>query len=58
VSTDDAALPKPLTSLLPAERQALNRVVEIIPEGQFVTYRVGVSLMRMRDTSAARGGSW
>jgi hypothetical protein len=25
------------------------------PEGQFVTYGLGVSLMRMRDTSAARG---
>ena len=50
-----AAVPKQLVSLLPPERRALSRVVEIIPEGQFVTYGVGVSLMRMRDTSAARG---
>jgi hypothetical protein len=49
------AVPKQLVSLLPAERQALSRVIEIIPEGHFVTYGVGVSLLRMRNASAARG---
>jgi hypothetical protein len=48
------AVPKQLTSLLPAERRDLSRVIEIIPVGRFVTYGVGVSLTRMRDTSAAR----
>jgi len=30
-------------------------IIEIQPEGDFITYGVGVSLMTMRDTEAARG---
>lgn len=30
-------------------------VIEVTPEKEFVTYGVGVSLMQMRDTEAARG---
>ena len=45
---------KELASLLPAERQASACIIEVIPEGFFVTYGVGVSLMRMRDPAAAR----
>jgi hypothetical protein len=45
---------KELASLLPQERQASAAVIEVIPEGRFVTYGVGVSLTRMRDPAAAR----
>jgi hypothetical protein len=48
------AVPAKLTSLLPAERRDESCVIEIVPEGWFVTYGIGVSLMKMRDTSAAR----
>jgi len=43
-----------LGSLLPAERQDSASVVEITPEGAFVTYGLGVALMKMRDPAAAR----
>lgn len=43
-----------LASLLPEERQHSAAIIEVIPEGAFVTYGVGVSLMRMRDPVAAR----
>src|SRR5215469_14599502 len=48
------AVPAQLTSLLPAERRYSSCVIEIVPEGWFVTYGIGVSLMKMRDTCAAR----
>jgi hypothetical protein len=44
---------KELASLLPAERQASACIIEVIPEGFFVTYGVGVSLIQMRDPAAA-----
>ena len=44
---------KELASLLPAERQASACIIEVIPEGSFVTYGVGVSLIQMRDPAAA-----
>jgi hypothetical protein len=44
---------KELASLLPEERQASAAVIEVIPEGSFVTYGVGVSLTQMGDPSAA-----
>jgi len=44
---------KELASLLPAERQASACILEVIPEGCFVTYGVGVSLIQMRDPAAA-----
>ena len=47
-------VPKQLASLLPAERQASSCLVEILPEDQFLTYGLGVSLMQMRNPSAAR----
>jgi len=43
-----------LASLLPAERRASARVIEVVPEGTFVTYGVGVALTQMRDPAAAR----
>ena len=43
-----------LASLLPAERRASARVIEVIPQGPFVTYGVGVGLTQMRNPTAAR----
>jgi Pyridoxamine 5'-phosphate oxidase len=43
-----------LAPLLPAERQDLASIIEVVPEGKFGTYGVGVSLMKMRDPAAAR----
>jgi hypothetical protein len=43
-----------LGSLLPRERRADAAVIEIVPEGAFVTYGVGVPLREMRDTERAR----
>jgi hypothetical protein len=43
-----------LEHLLPAERRASATVLEIVPEGRFLTYGVGVSLMQMRSPAAAR----
>jgi hypothetical protein len=54
-SLADRPLPKQLAALLPAERRATSRIIEIHPEGQFVTYGVGVPLMRMRIPALARG---
>jgi hypothetical protein len=48
------SLLKELGSLIPTERQASGSVIEIVPEGAFVTYGLGVSLMKMRDPAAAR----
>jgi hypothetical protein len=43
-----------LAHLLPAERITSSRVIEIRPEGRFLTYGVGVPLTRMRDPNVAR----
>ena len=45
---------KELASLLPEERRASATVIEVLPEGAFVTYGVGVSLTQMRDPAVAR----
>lgn len=45
---------KELAHLLPAERRASSAIIEIVPEGTFVTYGVGVSLSEMRDPKIAR----
>ncbi len=44
-----------LGSLLPPERRDSAALVELIPEGDFLTYGIGVSLMQMRTPSLARG---
>ena len=44
---------KELASLLPAERRVSACIIEVIPEGSFVTYGVGFSLIQMRDPAAA-----
>ncbi|HYA53223.1 MAG TPA: pyridoxamine 5'-phosphate oxidase family protein [Streptosporangiaceae bacterium] len=50
----DRAVPEHLASLLPSERQATSCILEIVPEGQFMIYGLGVSLARMRSPAAAR----
>ena len=45
--------PDNLAALLPAVRRASCCVLEIIPEGQFLTYGLGVSLTRMRSPADA-----
>jgi Pyridoxamine 5'-phosphate oxidase len=44
-----------LGSLIPRERRASACVIEILPEGAFVTYGLGVPLRTMLDPVAARG---
>jgi hypothetical protein len=43
-----------LADLLPTEPRASASIIEVIPEGAFVTYALGVSLAKMRDPAAAR----
>ena len=43
-----------LKALLPSERAESACLIEIAPEGEFLTYGVGVALMTMRDPQAAR----
>ncbi|MFI6832566.1 pyridoxamine 5'-phosphate oxidase family protein [Kribbella sp. NPDC050241] len=43
-----------LAKLVPAERLADCRIVEIFPEGHFLTYGIGTSLSSMRSPAAAR----
>jgi hypothetical protein len=52
-SLDLATVSKKLTSLLPKDRRAAT-VLELVPEGTFLTYGIGVSLKSMMDPAAAR----
>jgi hypothetical protein len=57
-AAEDAALARAreaLGPLMPAERRAAGTIIEIVPEGSFLTYGVGVPLMQMRSPTAARG---
>ena len=49
-----ASLSKDLESLLPPERRDRGVVIELIPEGRFLTYGVGVSLTDMQKPEFAR----
>ncbi len=49
------SLPKELVSLLPVDRRTLVRVIELIPEGEFLTYGIGVRLMDMQKPEIAQG---
>jgi hypothetical protein len=51
---DAASLSSELATLVPAERLSACRIVEIFPEGQFLTYGIGTSLRGMRDPATAR----
>jgi hypothetical protein len=48
------SLPSRLARMLPAERRASSTIIEIQPDGRFVTYGIGVRLLRMRDPAASR----
>ena len=45
---------KELGSLIPDERRTSACIIEILPEGAFLTYGLDVSLSEMRDPAAAR----
>jgi len=45
---------KELGSLIPVERQTSACIIEIVPEGAFLTYGLDVSLSKLRDPAAAR----
>jgi Pyridoxamine 5'-phosphate oxidase len=47
------ALLQELGSRIPKERRAVDSVIEITPEGAFLTYGVGVPLLKMLDVTAA-----
>jgi hypothetical protein len=49
------SLLKELGSLIPPERRGSACVIEIVPEGEFVTFGVGVPLRKMLDPAAAGG---
>ena len=52
---EEGPMTQALARLIPPERRAQCRVIEIQPVGDFVTYGEGVSLMRMRTPALARG---
>lgn len=45
---------KDLAKLVPEERKAGSCIIELVPEGRFLTYGIGVSLKDMRDPARAR----
>ncbi|MGZ8583355.1 MAG: pyridoxamine 5'-phosphate oxidase family protein [Actinomycetota bacterium] len=47
------SLSEELASMLPAERRDSSCLIEIVPEGEFLTYALGVPLRKMRDPAAA-----
>jgi hypothetical protein len=49
------SLLRELGSLIPPGRRGSACVIEIVPEGEFVTFGVGVPLRTMLDPAAARG---
>lgn len=52
-SVDIAALSPELVSMVPPERESSSTVIEIVPDGEFLTYGIGVSLAAMRSPAAA-----
>jgi len=54
-SLDIESVSKKLARMIPAERRDLCCVLELEPVGRFLTYGVGVSLMKMRDPVEASG---
>jgi hypothetical protein len=53
-SLDVASVSKDLAKLVPEDRKAGSCIIELVPEGRFLTYGIGVSLMDMRDPAVAR----
>jgi len=50
-----SALSHELDALLPPERRDLAVLIELVPEGEFLTYGVGVPLLDMRNPESSRG---
>lgn len=53
-SPQAASLRQGLGALLPPERRTSAAVIELTPEGAFVTYGLGISLLKMRHPEAAK----
>lgn len=49
-----ASISKELESLLPRDRRDAGVVIELIPEGEFLTYGVGVPLLDMQNPELSR----
>jgi Pyridoxamine 5'-phosphate oxidase len=52
-SVDIASLSPKLVRLLPDERKTTAVILELVPEGRFLTFGIGVSLSDMRDPVAS-----
>jgi hypothetical protein len=48
------SLLRELASLIPKERRASGSVLEVVPEGEFLTYALGVPLRKMLDPAASQ----
>lgn len=53
-SLDWSVLPRALKRILPDARQGESTLLELVPEGRFLTYGIGVSLNQMRNPAASR----
>lgn len=51
--TDSGCPTRALEELVPAERRGHARIIELTPEGAFLTFGIGVSLMDMRRPAIA-----
>ncbi len=47
-------VPADLSSLVPDDRRASSCIIELVPEAMFVTYGIGVPLLKMRDPAQSR----
>jgi hypothetical protein len=52
-SLDIASVSKELVKLVPEARKTGSSVLELVPEGRFLTYGIGVSLMEMANPALA-----
>jgi hypothetical protein len=52
-SLDIGSVSKELLKLVPEARKAGSTIIELVPEGRFLTYGIGVSLMDMADPARA-----
>jgi Pyridoxamine 5'-phosphate oxidase len=50
----NSSLASHLAALVPPERRDSASIVEVVPEGEFLTYGLGVSLMEMRTPAVAQ----
>jgi hypothetical protein len=53
-SLDVRSVSTELAKLVPDDRKESSCIIELVPEGWFVTYGIGVSLMAMREPMLAR----